>query len=274
MADEKIEVKVEGQETEIKAEVKPDLLTRVSQVKEEEKKEDDGKFNINDLDAKIEKIQDPAIKEEIVAMKKSLLRGENQKYQEIASLRKQYEQRLGEIQSWTPERLQQEMSKPDFVQAAQTLYGNQSPNGSGLTEQQWSALSDTEKAELNQLKQKIVSLERNSYEAVKSAQDAQLKAKYADYDPQEIDKLTEDLMKGKLQATREHLYKVVRFEKAVEKAYQLGLLDRNEQNKEKINGMTYDGSGNIQKPVVVEKEKKESTQQFFQRSYQEHAKKK
>lgn len=263
---------------EVKEEVKqetPDLLTRVSQVKTEVKQEDtEGKFNINDLDAQIEKLPDPALKEQMVGLKKSLLRGENQKYQEIANLRKQYETKLAETQTWTPERLQAEINKPDFVQAAQSVLQTRNPNDNGLTDSQWSTLSDVEKAELNQLKQKIVSLEKNSWEAVKSQQDAQLKNKFANYDPSVVDNVANDLVQGKIQATREALWKVVDYENAVKRAYELGLMDKNTQNQEKVNGMTFEGGRNIASPSGVEKLKGETNQQFMARSYNEHLKKK
>lgn len=68
--------KEETQENKEEIKQEPDLLKRVSQVKQEEKKEEEaeGKFNINDLDTHIEKIQDPALKEQFVGLKKSLLR--------------------------------------------------------------------------------------------------------------------------------------------------------------------------------------------------------
>lgn len=249
-----------------------DLITRVSQIKPSQKKEEEGKFNINDLDAQIEKLPDPVLKEQVLGLKKSLLRGENQKYQEIAGLRKEYEQKLAEATTWTPERLQQELNKPDFVQAAQKVMQVQNPN-SGLTDEQWSALSDSEKIEINQLKQKIASLEKNSWESVKSNQDAQLKQRYANYDPIAIDKLTEDLMRGKLQATREHLHKVLDYDDAVRRAYELGLSDKQVQNQEKLKAMSFDGGRSMNAPQGLVREKGETVEAFMRRSYQAHANK-
>ena len=260
---------------EVKLEVKPDLLTRVSQVKNEVKQEDtEGKFNSNDLDLAIEQVLDPVLKEQMIGLKKSLLRGENQKYQEIAQLRKQYESKLAESSSWTPERLQQEINKPDFVQAAQSVLQTRNPGDSGLTDSQWSTLSDVEKTELNQLKQKVLSLEKNSWESVKANQDAMLKNRFANYDPQVVDNVANDLVQGKIQATREALWKVVDYENAVKRAYELGLMDKNTQNQEKVNGMSFDGGRNVSSPGGVERIKGETTSAFMARSYNEHLKKK
>lgn len=268
-------------ETPAPATPQPDLITRVSQVKVNQQPspspqapQGDDKFNINDLDQAIEKIPDSSLKEHVLGLKKSLLRGENQKYQEIANLRKQYETKLAEVTTWTPERLQQELNKPDFVQAAQVVLKEKNPTDSGLNNEQWSALSEAEKQEITQMRQKIQFLEKNSWEAIKAQQDAQLRGKYANYDPTTIDSVSNDLIQGKRQATREDIFKVVDYDNAVRRAYELGLMDKQEQNKEKINGMTYAVGNNVAQPNGIQREKGESTQDFMRRSYVQHSQKK
>lgn len=261
--------------TEPVVEVKPevDLITRVSQVKAEEKKEPEEKFNTNDLETAIEAIPDPKLKEHMLGLKKSLLKGENQKYQEIAALRKQYEQKLAETSNWTPERLQQELNKPDFVQAAQTVLKSSNPPDSGVSDEKWSSLSEAEKAELSQLKQKISSLEQGNWEAVKAQQDTQLKNKYVNYAPDIIDTLTTKLMRNEVKATREDLWKVIDYENAVRRAYELGKTDKLTENKEKVNGMSFDTGRNMSTPNTIERQKGETIQDFMKRSYTEHTKK-
>ncbi len=255
---------------------KVDLITRVSQVKVEAKPEvktEDGKFNINDLDAEIEKIPDPSLKSQFTEFKKSLLRGENQKYQEVANLRKQYEQKLAESSSWTIDRLKQEMNRPDFVQAANQILQSQAPQGSGMSNEQWSALSDTDKAEFNQLKQKIDILERTNWETLKTQQDAQLSQKYANYDAGAVARLTDDLVSHRVQATQEHLWKVIDYENAVNRAYELGLQDKNNFNQERVAGMTMPGGNNMTQPQTIDRLKGETVQAFFKRAYTERTKK-
>lgn len=275
-AQAKSETEVKTQETpQPEPQPQPDLITRVSQVKpkEETKVEvDDGKFNINDLDTHIEKINDPALKEQFLGLKKSLIKGENQKYQEIATLRKQYETRLAEITSWTPARLKQELNKPDFVQAAHEVL--QTNGKADLTDAQYSALSETEKAELNQMRQKLTLLEQSNWEAVKAQQDAQLKNKFANYDPTIVDDLTKNLMEGKIQATRGDIWKVIDYENAVKRAYELGLQDKQIQNQEKVSGMTFAEGRNVSQPSAVERQKGESVESFLRRSYAHHSAKK
>lgn len=261
--------------TEVNADVKPevDLITRVSQVKAEEKKEEPEKFNTNDLETAIESIPDPKLKEQMLGLKKSLLKGENQKYQEIAALRKQYEQKLAETSNWTPERLQQELNKPDFVQAAQTVLKSNNPPDSGVSDDKWSSLSEAERTELSQLKQKISLLEQGNWEAVKAQQDVQLKNKYVNYAPDIIDNLTTNLMQNKVKATREDLWKVIDYENAVRRAYELGKTDKLIENKEKVNGMSFDTGRNMATPNSIQREKGETIQDFMKRSYAEHTKK-
>jgi len=256
-----------------------DLITRVSQVKPEPPKDapkvpDGEKFNINNLDEQINTIQDPTLKEQFVNFKKSLLRGENQKYEEIANLRKEYENKLAASNAnWTPERLKQELNKPDFVQAANTVLNTGNPTQQ-QGDDQYSALSDGEKAEIRALKQKLDTLEQSNWNSVKTNQDATLSDKYANYDPNSIDKITTDLMQGKVQATREDLWKVIDYNNAVQRAYELGLSDKKEQNQERADGMShFDGGGSVTPSNAQMREKGETTEQFMRRSYAVHAKK-
>ena len=252
--------------------VEPDLITRVSQVKapEQAKKELDDKFNINDLDAQIEKLPDPTLKEQVLGLKKSLLKGENQKYQEIANLRKQYEQRLSEVSTWTPDRLKQEMNKPDFVQAAQEYLNTTQP------QQEYSGLSEPERMRIKQAEEMAKSAQAQLYQLQQNQIHTGLRSKYANYDPTTISQDLNELMTGKISndVFIESVWKARDYEAAVRRAYELGLQDRNSQNQERASGMTYETGRNMPQPTGVERQKGESNQQFMLRSYAEHAKKK
>ena len=250
-----------------KAPAAPDLVTRVSQFKTEEpQKQDDGKFNINDLDQAIEKLPDPNLKDQVLGLKKSLLRGENQKYQEIANLRKEYETKLSQLSTWTPERVQGLLKDPNFVNAAQSVVVPPQGDTSMLSEPERKMLEDNNK--------QVQSLMYQNQQLLKVQQDAQLRTKYANYDPGVVDKVTEDLVNNRIQATREDLFKVIDYENAVQRAYQLGKQDRAMENQEKVQGMTYQ-VGQTQTPQSsLQREKGETVQQFMQRSYAEHSKRK
>lgn len=256
--------------TEQTPEVKEvDLISRVSQVKiETPKKEEESKFNINDLDSEIEKLPDPKLKEQMLGLKKSLLKGENQKYQEIANLRKQYEQELAKINTWTPERLQQELNRPDFVQSANTVLQSSQP------QEDTSNLSDTERAKIQSMERELMSLKGQNFQALKMQYDTQLKTKFQDYAPDVVDTGFEQLVKMNPIEVREHVFKAIKHDEHVRMAYELGKQDRLNENQEKLNSMSFDSGRNISTPNKVEPQKGETAQSFFLRSYQEHAKKK
>ena len=266
MADEQVVVpEVKAPEPQV---VPEDLVARVSQVKpvEKAKQEIDEKFNINDLDSQIEKLPDPVLKEQVLGLKKSLLKGENQKYQEIATLRKQYEQELAKVNSWTPEKVNGLLQNQDFVKAAQSIVGTPTESTSMLSEQ--------ERTLIEQNNQKVNMLMQQNERLMQAQQDNQLKQRYANYDTNAVDQTFNDMINGRVQATREHLWKVIDYENAVKRAYDLGLQDKQTQNQERASGMTFATNNNVQQPSVVERQKGESAQQFLARSYHQHAKQK
>jgi len=249
--------------------VSEDLVARVSKVKPPEvaKQEIDEKFNINDLDAQIEKLPDPVLKEQVLGLKKSLLKGENQKYQEIANLRKQYEQELAKTNTWTPEKVNGLLQNQDFVKAAQSIVGNPSQESTSM-------LSEQERSQIELNNQRVNMLMQQNERLLQVQQDSQLKQRYANYDAHVVDQTFNDMLQGKVQATREHLWKVIDYENAVQRAYDLGLQDRNIQNQERAKGMTTMTGMNMPQPTGVERQKGESNQQFMLRSYQKHAQQK
>ena len=100
--------------------VKEDLISRVSKVKVDKTPEvniEEPKFDIND----IEKIQDPQAKEQALRAYKSFQRGFNEKYQELAQIRKELDAIKNQATNWTPDRIKQELNKPDFIQASQAV---------------------------------------------------------------------------------------------------------------------------------------------------------
>jgi len=248
--------------------VEEDIVTRASKFKPETvvKQELDEKFNINELDATIDKLPDPILKEQVLGLKKSLLKGENQKYQEIANLRKQYEQELATKNQWTPEKVQGLLADQNFVTAARSIVERDTSNSS--------MLSESERKIIEQTNQQVQALMNQNQVLLKVQQDEQIKRKYADYDPAIVDRTIQDLSTGKVQATREDIWKVINHDANVERAYKLGLQDKNTQNQERASGMTYDTGRNVAQPTTLERQKGESVSKFMQRSYAEHAKKK
>jgi hypothetical protein len=224
----------------------------------------------------IEKLADPNAKAVAEKAYKSMQGDYTRKTQALAeerkaaeSVRKQYEELSKVNANWTPERIQSLLNDPTFVKAAQQVAG-QTPasNQSGLTENEWSALTEKEKAALQQTQQMVQQQQQYLQNLVKQQQDAQLKARYANYDPQALDIITNDVLQGKVQITREHIWKATDYEPAVERAYKLGREDREKEltskQQEKLNSMSLPSNGSATNgEPVPEKPSGMSDPQYF-----------
>jgi len=247
MPEEKV---VKDEQIEKPVEKNDDLVQRVSQVKSSPNAE---KFNINDLDAEIEKVQDPKVKEQLLGLKKSLISGENQKYQEIAQLRKDLENQKSS--NWTSERVQELLKDQSFVKAAQDI----------IVPDEGSMLTESEKALIKAADQKASLAVRQAQEAVRLRQDESLKNKYANYSSEAVDVITDDLLKGRVQATREHLHKVLDYDNAIKRAYLLGKEDKKLETTDKIDSTSPDGFTATRTEVPLERLKGESDMNYWKR---------
>ena len=251
----------------------PDLITRVSQVKVEPevKKDDSGlpveepKFDLND----IEKIQDPVAKDQALKAYKSFQRGFNDKFQQLAELRKTYETELTNNKTWTKDRIKQIQSDPNFLKVAQEVLAEQKPIDANISDNEWSAMTTSEKQQWHAMQERIKTLEtQNQQQAILQQfrqQDEQLRPKYANYDPNAVDIITSELLSNKRQATREDLWKAIDYDSAVKRAYQLGLQDANGENKVKLNSASFDGVNTQPAKEIPAPEKGDNTQQYFRK---------
>ena len=199
----------------------------------------DDKFNTNDLQAEIDKISDPNLRAQVEGLKKSLQRGYNDKFQTIAETRKELEKQMTESNLWTPEKINRLLNDQNFVTAAQSVMQSQNPPNSGKSDDEWSTLTDGEKSTIVALQKKIEILELKNQQSTNSQQDDLLKSKYANYDAQVVSKLKDDLINGRMQATNEHLWKVVDYESAIDRAYKLGRKEEQNVKMEKTNAFSY-----------------------------------
>lgn len=188
---------------------------------------------------KLDDIKDPVARQLVEKRLKDMESGVNKKFEEIARLRKDLESQKSESNSWTPEKLDRVLKDPSFAQLVQarfqTAQANQAPAGFDGTNEEWSALTPEEKQQFAQLNQKVAAQEQFMIGLLRSQEDEKLKTSYPDYDPKVVDQIQNDLLSGRLQATREHLWKVANFESAVQRAYQLGREDRKTNVNEKLN---------------------------------------
>ena len=241
-----------------------DLLSKVSQFRKNEpaKTETQDFFDYKQIEA----ITDPVAKDIAVKAYKSMQAGLTQKTQAIAEERRKLEQKLQETTNWSPERIQRELlSNPQFVQAAQQIAATtpQNPQNSGLTNEEFSALTDREKADFSSLKQEINVLKNNNYQARIQQEDAMLQQKYADYNPDQINNLWNDLSTGKIQATREHLYIIANHKQQLQAAYELGKQEVSQLNQTRANGSSINGMQVNDAIGIPVKDKGETDQSFF-----------
>ena len=254
---------------------KQDLVARVAQFKKEEKPtptqapdislEGEPKFDFKQLEA----VKTPEeAKRWAEDAYKSLQRGYNQKYETVAEMRKELEKKMSEQTSWTPQRIQALLQDPNFVQAAQTVMQTQAPKDSGMTDEEWSALSEGEKAKLQSMEKEIINLRQQNQRAVLEQQDKELMGKYANYQPQAVESLIADLSTNRVVATREHLWKVIDYEAAVQRAYELGRQDARSVNQDKFNASNMVGNGvNTQPPAPLEPKNGKIGADFFMDLY-------
>lgn len=234
-----------------------DLVSRVSKVKVEAPKPvESNPFGLTKED--YDKVQsEPTLSKFYKSMQSDYIR----KTQEVAEEKK----KLAQPSTWTAERLQQEMNKADFIQAAQQLTAVNNPPNSGLTDTEYSALTDKEKAQLSGMQQQLQQMQLQNWQMQQKQQDEQLKVKYANYAPDIVDTTIHKLVKGEVKADREVVWKALDYEDAVQRAYQLGKQDRQLDTTEKTQAMSIEGFNTTPQNDVPKPEQGESNTAYFKR---------
>ena len=137
-------------------------------------------------------------------------------------------------------------------------------------------LSESERAKIEQAQQLAKEAQAQLFQIQQQQVHSSLKTKYANYDPETVNTDINQLLSGKVgnDVFIESAWKARDYENAVKRAYQLGLMDKNTQNQERVKGMTFVTGANMVQPTGVERQKGEPISQFLARSYSEHVKKK
>lgn len=242
----------------------PDLLTKVSQFKPQVVASE---IKNAPEQPEFEKITDPiareAAKQAVERMRRDIQSSADRRVEESKRL-------IEQSRNWTPERIQQELlNNPAFVLAAQQVAATQNPPNSGLTDEQFSVLTDKEKAEVTSLRSEINQLKQNNVQTTLRAEiaqkDVQLQTRYADYDTNRINQAYENLANMGVADVREHIYKATFHDDHVKAAYEMGKADANGLNKDKINALS-PGNGSVNNTTdVPTKNEGESNQAFFVR---------
>lgn len=244
--------------------VEKDLITKVAEFKKSQSAVTPTDNSQTFFDYKeIEKITDPTARKFAEDAYKSMQSGFTKKTQEIADLKRQTEQTLVEMQNWTPDKIQQYCLKnPSFLSAAQII-ANQNAQTGAKTDEQFSALTESEKARIDALNSKITTLEQSNYQASVMQRDSQLQTRYPDYNPAQIDNTIRDLASMNPLDIREHVYKSLKHDEDVAAAYKLGLQERNGLNQQKINAITPNGSSVTVSNNLPIREKGDTDQTYF-----------
>lgn len=185
--------------------------------------------------------------------------GYGKKFQELAEMRKSFEANKSAPSTWTPERIQNELLKdPTFVQAAQSVANAQTDgNDSMLTENDRKLIDESKKASQFALLQ--------ARKAERARQDEVNKAKYANYKPEAVDIIEADLLAGKVQATREYLFKASDYEAMAKRSYELGRRDEREGINTKVQ-VSSPGGYTAVSQTDFEPKKGESDNQVWERA--------
>ena len=200
-----------------------DIVKRFKADQSGETKELDDLKKVN-----LDDIKDPQARSFVERRVKELESGINRKFEEIAAKRKELEAQLQEASKpWNKDRLKSLLRDQNFLASVQELQTEVAPSEFGGSQEQWSNLSPEEKREFENMRRENMSTRRQVQQLLQAQEDEKLKEKYPNYDPVVVDRLQEGLISGTVQATRDDLWKVANYEKDIERAYQLGLKDRN-----------------------------------------------
>ena len=263
---------VEPKPQEVKPVVQEDIVTRAARLsadkKQEVVKEPVSEFSLakEDFDAVL---KDPRTEKLYKSMQADYVKKTQaiaEEKRQLEAQKKSIEEQAKQMSAWTPDKLKQELNKPDFVQAIQTVTGTQNPPNSGLTNEEYSALTDKEKAQLSQATQRISNLEMQNWQMLQKQQDEVLRNKYANYTPEVIDDTVGKLMRGEIKADREIIYKALFHDENVRNAYEMGKQDKQKEYQEKVGSMSVDGGfSTVPHNDTLKKEEKETTSSYFRR---------
>lgn len=255
-----------------------DIIKRAAQFKPTEPTDpqpNESSFNTAEFDTQIDAIEDEGVKNSFKALQKSLVTGVNNKYQDIATLRKDLEAKIeqsntsNQNQPWTVDRVQSLLNDPTFVQSASQISNTQTTtDDSMMSEAEKQRLSDVENQNKRLLQQTLI--------LQKQTEDKTLQVKYPDYNSQAIDTIQFDIA-GKMQKgehfnSREILHKYSTYDVAVERAYKMGRQDERQGITDNVQAASYEG-GQVTQSGSVKKEKGETGPAFLRRLYANNVKK-
>ena len=270
--------------TEEKTEEKTeDIVSRVSsqqdivQNTDTESDPEDNSFDRKE----IEQIQDPQAREIAQKAYDSLRKGADKKFREAAELRKELQKERETLQleqeslnKWTPQRVESLLNNDAFKNAVTEYQHLINPTPDQVSNDEWSSMTDAEKKAIHTLANKVQTLEQQALtekqKQVYEKQDLELSNRYKNYNPSQVSELRTGLINGSVTATNEHLWKVIDYEPAIKRAYELGKQDRQLNLNEKINATTVqEPTQSMQSSPEVQRQEGESAFNFLKRRMHE-----
>lgn len=246
-----------------------DLLNRVTKFVETEspankpeEKINEELFNDVELRQKIDSIEDEGLRTQFASLRKSLMRGANDKFQEIAEFRKELQNVKDGLQpkGWSPERIKQLMNDPEFLSAAQQVAGTpQQEEDEYVPESVKNKLK-----ELDDLKEQVGKWQSTLTRSQQEQAHQTLKGRYADYNQEKIDEIHKDVLEKKIVPSYDDIYKVLNYVPNINKAYKMGRKDALEGIGEKEQASSFEGL-NQTPNSEIKPEKEETNKQLWSR---------
>jgi len=255
-----------------------DLLSRITRFVDEtspkdksEDKIDEDVFNDAEFRKKIDNLQDPELKQYMLSMRKTGVRGIQERLQEISEMRKELTAlQQGINPGWSPERIQKLLNDKEFLNAAQTVLGNTGQqeqfedDGEYVPDSVKQKLAKLEE-ENSQFKQQWNNFSQQQTQAQRIQEHERLKERYGNYDPNKVDELITGLIQGKVQAGPEVVYKAYFHDDNVKNAYEMGRRDAMGGVTEKQQASSFH-TNSVQQPTgEIKPEKDETNKQFLNR---------
>lgn len=245
-----------------------DIIKQVGSIKPEAEKSDEPTLPPVNLD----EIKDPQARAYLEKRIKEMESGLNKKFMDVASKSKEADRIKAEYEAklnapYTPQRIQELLQRPDFVQSAQTLQQMAPPTNFEGNQEQWSNLSEGEKQRI----QNAESLSRQTQSQLNQILmlqiDQRISNRFPDYDSKAVDGFFKEAYEGRVpdEQLREMIHKALNFDRYVTNAYKYRMEDDATLNKDKINGVSHVGletQFSDEKPKI---EKGERPRDFFRR---------
>lgn len=198
----------------------------------------------------IEDIKDPIARQILEKKLEEANKGISEAFGKVGAEKSKYLQEIEKLKAetnrgWTPERLQQEINKQDFMQSATTLQNSLAPQG--VQQDTWSSWSQEEKQAF-QNQQRETQMLRAELQSMQQSQtltavDIELKQEYPDFDSVKVNQFYQKAQQNQLspREMREAVYWATNGKALVERAYELGKSDKTTINQERVNGISPNG---------------------------------